>query len=180
MNNRIFNNKVSFVPIDQLAGPIYFGWSVSPFGQCFTLIQSNTLIGIAFKNNQTKEQIENTMKARWLKNNATLKPLNTDKTVETIFFKNRPIQISFIGSPLQAKVWNALLEIPVGETTTYSYIAKKLDNTKAVRAVATAIGQNPIAWFIPCHRIIRKSGGLGGYRWGLEIKKMMLSHEIKI
>ena len=180
MNNRIFNNKVSFVPIDQLAGPIYFGWSVSPFGQCFTLIQSNTLIGIAFKNNQTKEQIENTMKARWLKNNATLKPLNTDKTVETIFFKNRPIQISFIGSPLQTKVWKALLEIPVGETTTYSYIAKKLDNTKAVRAVATAIGQNPIAWLIPCHRIVRKSGALGGYRWGVKIKKMILSRETKI
>ena len=93
MNNRIFNNKVSFVPIDQLAGPIYFGWSVSPFGQCFILIQSDTLIGIAFKNNQTKEQIENTMKARWLKNNATLKPLNTDKTVETIFFNPRYVNI---------------------------------------------------------------------------------------
>ena len=66
MNNRIFNNKVSFIPIDQLAGPIYFGWSVSPFGQCFVLIQSDTLIGIAFKNNQTKDQIETTMKAGWL------------------------------------------------------------------------------------------------------------------
>ena len=180
MNNRIFNNKVSFIPIDQLAGPIYFGWSVSPFGQYFILTQSDTIIGVAFKNNQTKDQIETTMKAGWSKNNATFKPVNTDKTLETIFFKNRPIQISFIGSPLQAKVWKALLEIPLGETTTYSYIAKKVDNERAVRAVATAIGQNPIAWFIPCHRIIRKSGGLGGYRWGIEIKKMMLSHETKI
>ena len=180
MKNRLFNNKVFFVPIDQLAGPIYFGWSLSPFGQCFILIQSDTLIGIAFKNNQTKNQIETTMKAGWSKNNATFKSFNADKTVEAIFYKNRPIKISFIGSHLQAKVWKALLEIPFGETATYSCIAKKVDTARAVRAIATAIGQNPIAWFIPCHRIIRTSGELGGYRWGLEIKKMMLSHEIRI
>ena len=68
-------------------------------------------------------------------------------------------------------------EIPIGDTTTYAKIADTINRPKAVRAVGTAIGANPIAFLIPCHRVIRTDGGLGGYRWGLEIKKMMLEWE---
>lgn len=180
MNNIILHKKVSFVPTNQLAGPIYFGWSGSPFGQCFILFQNDTVVGMAFKNDQTENQIETAIKTRFSGNTTKFEHFTTDKMVENIFFKNMSIKISFFGTQFQANVWKKLLEIPVGKTATYSYIANKIDNSKAVRAVATAIGQNPIAWLIPCHRIIRKSGALGGYRWGIKIKKMMLSNETKI
>ena len=180
MENRIVNKKVSLIPVNQLTGPIYFGWSLSPFGQCFVLLRSNAIIGLAFKNDQTKNQIETTIKARWLKETKNFKPLNADKKAENIFFDNSPIEISFSGNQLQTKVWKALIDIPMGETSTYSFIASKTGNPKAVRAVATAIGKNPIAWLIPCHRVIRKSGEIGGYRWGEKIKKMILSNEIKL
>jgi len=180
MTDSIFNRKVSLVPIEQLVGPIRFGWSTSPFGKCLILLQSDTVVGIAFKNDQSDNKIETSIKSQLSDTTAKFEPFNTDKKAENIFFDNGPIKISFCGTQFQTKIWKTLLEIPMGETTTYSCIAKKTENPKAIRAVATAIGQNPIAWLIPCHRIIRKSGVLGGYRWGLEVKKMMLSKEIKI
>jgi AraC family transcriptional regulator of adaptative response/methylated-DNA-[protein]-cysteine methyltransferase len=82
-----------------------------------------------------------------------------------------------IGAPFQIKVWEALLTIPTGYVTTYSDIARVIGNPKAVRAVGTAVGRNPISWLIPCHRALRKSGGLGGYHWGLPVKRAMLAWE---
>lgn len=81
------------------------------------------------------------------------------------------------GTTFQQSVWKALTEIPVGETRTYSQIAARIGKSKAVRAVGTAIGANPIAYLIPCHRVIRADGKLGGYRWGLQRKIQMLEAE---
>ena len=81
------------------------------------------------------------------------------------------------GSPFQKLVWDALLQIPRGATVCYTDIATIIGKPKAVRAVANAIGANPIAILIPCHRIIRSDGQLGGYRWGLAMKKQLLIEE---
>lgn len=81
------------------------------------------------------------------------------------------------GTPFQLEVWQALREIPYGKTVSYEDIAKKIGNLKAVRAVGQANGKNPIAIVVPCHRVIRKSGDLGGYSSGLEIKKFLLDWE---
>ncbi len=91
--------------------------------------------------------------------------------------QSNEITLDLIGTEFQIEVWQALLQIPEGMTTTYAQIAKRIDRPKAVRAVGTAIGQNPIAYLIPCHRVVRTNGELGGYRWGLEIKKKMLAYE---
>ncbi len=81
------------------------------------------------------------------------------------------------GTTFQMSVWSALLEISLGKLSTYKLIADIIGRPKAVRAVGTAIGQNPISYIIPCHRIIRSDGGLGGYSSGLEYKKKMLEKE---
>lgn len=81
------------------------------------------------------------------------------------------------GTDFQLKVWNALLQIPSGKTSTYKTIAKEIGQPTSVRAVGTAVGQNPVSYFIPCHRVIRTNGGLGGYHWGVELKKEMLDKE---
>jgi AraC family transcriptional regulator of adaptative response/methylated-DNA-[protein]-cysteine methyltransferase len=86
-------------------------------------------------------------------------------------------QLHMIGAPFQLKVWEALLRIPSGHVTTYSEIAQSIGNPKAVRAVGTAVGRNPVSLLIPCHRALRKSGALGGYHWGLPVKRAILAWE---
>ena len=81
------------------------------------------------------------------------------------------------GTPFQQSVWQALLEIPFGETVSYSTIAERIGNPKAVRAVGTAIGANPMLIIVPCHRVIGKNGSLTGFRGGLEMKAHLLNLE---
>lgn len=81
------------------------------------------------------------------------------------------------GTDFQIKVWQAALRIPVGATQSYQEIADAIGHPKAVRAVANALGDNKIAYFIPCHRVLRKNGALGGYKWGIERKAKLLAAE---
>ena len=82
-----------------------------------------------------------------------------------------------IGTEFQMRVWNALRRIPRGETRSYADIARAIGSPDAVRAVGAACGANPIALFIPCHRVVRSNGALGGYRWGLDLKRALLKRE---
>jgi AraC family transcriptional regulator of adaptative response/methylated-DNA-[protein]-cysteine methyltransferase len=88
-----------------------------------------------------------------------------------------PVPVDIRGSAFQMKVWRELQRIPFGETRSYSDVANAIGSPKAVRAVASAIANNRIAVVIPCHRVIRQSGELGGYRWGLERKQRLISKE---
>lgn len=81
------------------------------------------------------------------------------------------------GTEFQHQVWKALMEIPVSTVTNYGHIAQTLKNPNAARAVGSAIGKNPIAFIIPCHRVITSSNSLGGYRWGMSRKMKMLQWE---
>lgn len=83
------------------------------------------------------------------------------------------------GSPFQRSVWDQLLRIPFGETRSYAAIARTLGNDGATRAVGTANGANPLAIVVPCHRVVRTGGALGGYAGGLEVKRWLLDHELR-
>lgn len=87
------------------------------------------------------------------------------------------IKLHLKGTDFQLKVWETLLKIPFGKLSTYGSIANKLENPKACRAVGTAIGDNPVAFLIPCHRVIQSSGALGGYHWGTERKTAIIGWE---
>lgn len=89
----------------------------------------------------------------------------------------RPLSLHVAGTNFQVAVWRALLRIPAGSAVTYSDIAQAVGTPAAVRAAGTAIGANPVAFVIPCHRVIQRSGALGGYRWGLERKQAMQVRE---
>ncbi len=89
----------------------------------------------------------------------------------------QPFSLHIKGTPFQLKVWEALLKIPYGRLTTYGRLSNQIENPKAARAVGTAIGANPIAYLIPCHRVIQQSGVLGGYRWGTQRKASIIAHE---
>jgi AraC family transcriptional regulator, regulatory protein of adaptative response / methylated-DNA-[protein]-cysteine methyltransferase len=91
--------------------------------------------------------------------------------------KGAAIKIELIGSAFQHKVWQALMRTSAGETLSYSELAERVGQPSATRAVASACGKNKVAVLVPCHRIVRSDGSLGGYRWGLPFKEKILQHE---
>lgn len=97
------------------------------------------------------------------------------------YFSGKSTPVSFpieaAGTDFQKRVWSALLEIPYGETRSYSQIAERIGCNAAVRAVGQACNKNPVAIMVPCHRVVGKSGKLVGYEYGTEIKQYLLEHE---
>ncbi len=89
-----------------------------------------------------------------------------------------PLAVVVPGTALQLAVWRALLELPPGAVVTYAQLAARCGRPTASRAVANAVGANPVAWLIPCHRVIRATGALGDYRWGLGRKAALLAREL--
>ena len=156
---------------------ISYGWSDSPFGKVLIFLKLDMIVGIAFKNSNTTDNIEADMKARWAKKSISFEHSNIKEIADKIFHSNSKLTLCIEGSEIQLKVWRALLNIQRGSTNTYSNIAKEAAYPNAVRAVASTIGKNPIAWLIPCHRVLRKSGDIGGYHWGINLKKRMLFEE---
>lgn len=88
-----------------------------------------------------------------------------------------PLRVHAVGTNLQLKVWEALLRVPDDRVVSYGEVARAIDHPDAVRAVASAVGRNPVAALIPCHRVLRATGGLGGYRWGTVRKRALLARE---
>ncbi len=91
--------------------------------------------------------------------------------------KLEQIKLHLNGTAFQLKVWQALLKIPLGDLTSYGAIAQKINRPTAARAVGSAIGHNPVAFLIPCHRVIQNSGNMGGYMWGTTRKSAIIGWE---
>ncbi len=157
---------------------IYWGWHESPFGPALVMGTERGICGIAFAGETGTEAAMAEMLGRWPKADFVEDPgMLRPWTLAAFGATGEPVPVFAIGAPFQIKVWEALLAIPTGTVSTYSDIATRIGNPKAVRAVGTAIGKNPVSWLIPCHRALRKSGALGGYHWGLPVKRAMLAWE---
>lgn len=158
---------------------ILWGWFESPFGPALVMGTERGICGIGFAGEAGAEATMTDLIGRWPKANFVEDPKALQPQVEAAFPASgeATAKLFLIGAPFQIKVWEALLHVPTGHVTTYSDIARVIGRPKAVRAVGTAVGRNPISWLIPCHRALRKSGGLGGYHWGLPVKRTMLAWE---
>ena len=160
---------------------IYWGWFESPFGPAVVMGTEKGICGLGFAAEMGEEIAMKDLLSRWPKAQFVEDPMMLRPWVLTAFgaqdgaLEKAPIYL--IGAPFQIKVWEALLRVPTGHVTTYSDIATAIGNPRAVRAVGTAVGRNPISWLIPCHRALRKSGALGGYHWGLPVKRALLAYE---
>ncbi|MEM8590902.1 MAG: bifunctional helix-turn-helix domain-containing protein/methylated-DNA--[protein]-cysteine S-methyltransferase [Pseudomonadota bacterium] len=155
---------------------IYWGYFDTPFGDALAMGTGKGLCGLAFTEEFGREVAMADMQSRWPYAAYEEKPEVIQRDVEAAFGGGET-NLLLIGRPLQIKVWEALMRIPSGQVTTYSELAQSVGSPKAVRAVGTAVGRNPISFIIPCHRALRKSGGLGGYHWGLPVKRTMLAWE---
>ncbi len=160
---------------------ISWGWFDSPFGPALVMGTDRGICGLAFSAEMGAAEAMEDLTRRWPGARFKQNPDLLEGWVQTAFGAQSggggKAPIYLIGAPFQIKVWEALLNIPSGNVTTYSEIAQTIGTPKAVRAVGTAVGRNPISWLIPCHRALRKSGGLGGYHWGIPVKRAMLAYE---
>jgi AraC family transcriptional regulator of adaptative response/methylated-DNA-[protein]-cysteine methyltransferase len=156
---------------------IYWGWFESQFGPALVMGTDRGICGIAFAAEAGPEPAMADLKSRWPKAQFTEDPMRLRDWALAALGMSGETQLHMIGAPFQLKVWEALLAIPSGHVTTYSEIAQAVGHPKAVRAVGSAVGRNPVSWLIPCHRALRKSGELGGYHWGLPVKRAMLAWE---
>ncbi len=155
---------------------IRWGWFDGPFGEMLAMGTDRGLCGLAFASECGRDAAMEDMRARWPRAVFTEAP-DALRAWVTGAIAGAETRLVLIGTPLQIKVWEALLCIPSGHVTTYSELARAVGRPKAVRAVGTAVGRNPISWLIPCHRALRKSGALGGYHWGLPVKRALLARE---
>jgi len=160
---------------------ISWGWFDSPFGRALVMGTQKGICGLALAAEIGEDLAMQDLRSRWpsaqfVEDADMLCPwVMTAFGAQEDTVDKAPLYL--IGAPFQIKVWEALLSIPSGHVTTYSEIAQSIGNPRAVRAVGTAVGRNPVSWLIPCHRALRKSGGLGGYHWGLPVKRAMLAFE---
>lgn len=160
---------------------IQYGFHPSPFGECLMAVTERGVCHLGFVSPEDRRAALAELTVEWPR--ACLKevPRVTSPIARRLFTRgngNSPeIDLHVPGTNFQIKVWEALLRIPPGVVVSYEDIAQRIRAPRAVRAVANAVAHNPVAWLIPCHRVIRKSGALGGYRWGENRKKILLAWE---
>lgn len=157
-----------------------FGFADSPFGRALLAWNPRGISFLGFCHELGEEAALRELRKQWP--DASLEESSdlAEKHIKDIFdgSQSKPIKLWLRGSPFQLKVWQALLAIPEGSHATYGQIAKSIGHENASRATGSAIGFNPIAWIIPCHRVIRKLGEMGGYRWGSTLKSVLIGKEI--
>ncbi|MBN1231621.1 MAG: methylated-DNA--[protein]-cysteine S-methyltransferase [Anaerolineales bacterium] len=164
--------------------PLEYGYAYTPFGECLMGISSRGICFLGFVQNE-REEIFETLRETW-----PLSPLKQNNHLISDFAKRifsdipgnkrEPLHLLVKGTNFQVKIWEALIRISFGEITTYQQVAQAVDNPKATRAVGSALAKNPIAYLIPCHRVIRQMGSFNQYRWGETRKKCMLGRESSI
>ncbi|WP_310621965.1 methylated-DNA--[protein]-cysteine S-methyltransferase [Flexibacterium corallicola] len=162
---------------------ISYGFHQSPFGKALIMATDKGLAGLAFADDGDEQQVLEDMCRRWPAARFIQNPSVTEPYILRVFdpdqwTSDNPLKLVFIGSDFEIRVWETLLKIPMGAATTYSDIAERVGSPRASRAVGTAVGKNPLAFVVPCHRVLGKSGKLCGYHWGLTRKKAIMGWEM--
>ena len=155
---------------------ITYGFGFSPFGKTMIASTNKGICSLEFYDNSFDE-VYNRLKSSWKSAIFIHDDKKAQELLDKIFIEKEKTNIIVKGTNFQINVWRAILNISKGELSTYSDVASMLGKPKAVRAVASAIGANHIGFLIPCHRVISKSAAMGGYRWGIERKKIILAYE---
>lgn len=143
------------------------------FGYVNLAFHNNKLANLQFQNDLYWSKIEKTFFNNEFDSELLTKVVNSIETGKL----DSSIEFHLQGTQFQQQVWNQLIKVPFGSTTSYQQLANQINKPSAVRAVANACAKNPIAVLIPCHRVIRSSGKLGGYHWGVELKIKLLKRE---
>ncbi len=189
MNLKLLVNLEAMTPSEcrQGGAGLHIGYGIheTPFG--FALIATTTrgICNLHFLEEAQEESVIQLLRQQWGKAELTRDQLKTEGLCDRIFPNpaipnhsiQEPLMVVVKGTNFQIQVWRALLNLPFGTLTTYQKLAANLQKPTAARAIGNAVGKNPIGYLIPCHRVIRESGELGGYRWGIDRKAALLEWE---
>jgi AraC family transcriptional regulator of adaptative response/methylated-DNA-[protein]-cysteine methyltransferase len=152
----------------------------SPFGDCFMALCELGICYLGFPDRHSVPLLQKQIKSLWPKALITEDAAVIQNQANALFFADKKSSINVLvkGTPFQLQVWQALVDIPVGRTSTYADIASVIQRSKAYRAVGTAVGKNPVSYLIPCHRVLPQTGGMGNYLWGSVCKRQLLEAEL--
>jgi AraC family transcriptional regulator, regulatory protein of adaptative response / methylated-DNA-[protein]-cysteine methyltransferase len=161
---------------------IQYGFHQTPLGRMFVAVTPRGICRLGFVDYAETEEPLAELREEWPMASLTRSEPSTRYVIDALFSeqsgaKHGPLSLHVAGTNFQVAVWRALLRIPPGRLASYSRIADALGCPNASRAVGNAVGANPVALLIPCHRVIQKSGALGGYRWGGAKKQMVQTWE---
>ena len=160
-----------------------WGVAPSPFGTAVLVVTEYGLAGLGFADAQMSvDDAFEDLRLRWPNANYTRDDGKVAPLAARIFDPARwnaeaPVKVVLIGTDFEVKVWETLLEIPVGKATTYQTVAEHIGKPTASRAVGAAVGKNPISFVVPCHRVVGSTGALTGYHWGVPRKRAILGWE---
>jgi len=160
---------------------IDYGVHASPFGECLIAVTERGVCGVEFLDPLAQRAALARLAAAWPAANLRERPDVTRAVAQRLFNARAngraPLSLYLRGTNFQIKVWEALLRVPSGSVVSYEDLARAAGRPAATRAAASAVAQNAIAYLIPCHRVIRKSGAIGEYRWGSERKHALMAWE---
>jgi AraC family transcriptional regulator, regulatory protein of adaptative response / methylated-DNA-[protein]-cysteine methyltransferase len=162
---------------------IVFGFAESPFGECIVAEGPRGICQLSFSEPDCRHEMEASLEEAWPAAELKRDDLAAARLAEGIFrpakdgVDRRPLRALVKGTAFQVRVWHALLRVPAGSLVSYGRLAAAIGQRTAARAVGAAVGANPLAYLIPCHRVIQETGVIGGYRWGTVRKRVMVAWE---
>ena len=158
---------------------IQAGFAETPFGGCVIAIGPRGICHLEFVEVRDKAALTESIQLAWPQATMHWNDAVARQSATEIFQAGQrsPCHVFVRGTPFQLRVWRALIEVPSGGLVSYGRLANKIECSGAARAVGTAVGSNPLAYLIPCHRVIRETGIIGHYRWGAERKRALLGWE---
>jgi len=179
----LFVNIEGMTPAEYKSGgknlTVDYSFSNSPFGNVIVASTSKGICYLAFEDDNllALNRLKNKFPNATFRKQTNIMQQSALRIFQSDQVKLQEIKLHLKGTDFQLKVWESLLKIPFGKLSTYGKIAKELDNPNASRAIGTAIGNNPVAFLIPCHRVIQSTGKFEGYRWGTTRKTAIIGWE---
>ena len=180
MEPRLVAKSPKLLPTFESQPPrlVRWGFHSSPYKPLFIgVTEDGALCRLAFANGRNAAALLQESQKAWPKTTFVKDQAVTAEIAARLVTGQGELKIAMTGTKFQQAVWKEMLKIPPGKVLTYAEVAKRIKNPKAVRAVGTACGANPVAIIVPCHRIVGSNGGLGGFGGGLPMKRLLLEHE---
>lgn len=169
--------QVSTQPGEDAGAVLCHGEFATPVGTAIALGAGGALWGLGLAGEMSPDEVMADLAARWPRARLVPAPEALAPAVNALIAGHGEITVRLTGSAFQLAVWRALIGVPAGQVISYAMLAERIGNPRALRAVGTAVGQNPVSWAVPCHRVTRSDGSIGGYHWGAAVKCALLTRE---
>ncbi|MFI0396785.1 methylated-DNA--[protein]-cysteine S-methyltransferase [Paracoccus jiaweipingae] len=168
---------VTILPAAPAPTDLCFGRFQTPHGPAILTGAEGAVWGLGLAADMGEDSVMADLAARWPGTRLVEAPEALHPALHILMRNRGEIRVCLAGTPFQRQVWQELLRIPQGQVVTYATLAARIGKPNAARAVGSAVGQNPLAWIVPCHRVTRGDGGIGGYHWGMSVKRSLLAAE---